>query len=188
MPEIELSRVQYFGDDLQRLDDPRSGPVDVLIAVDDRGAARLHGAEPLPARIAGEQLGVLASSSASSTARSRAKPQGLIMIASGSAASRSSHSNRSEGPRGAPITGAPPASSTCSIVQCPAVMNGSAHSITAMDARGSPAARSATESMRRHSAATSAAARSGTPSASPTLPMSSRISVSAFGASGTSSA
>ncbi|HEY6327221.1 MAG TPA: hypothetical protein VIW73_11985 [Candidatus Cybelea sp.] len=73
--------------------------------------------------------------SSAATARlvlSRSNPHGATITACGSAAAIASHSRRCEFAPGCAKIGAPPASSTSSGIQCPALIGGSVHSSTSV--------------------------------------------------------
>jgi hypothetical protein len=156
-----------LGDDLERLEEPGSGPVEILVGFSEIDAAGPDGAQPVP-------TGPLCEEPDLALDALERKPQGKTRRTSGSAAE--SPPTRSIGcaPE-TPRTSVPPATAMSSGIQLPAVMSGESHSIVAT--RGRAARPPATDRSHPGEAQGRDEARSlfRSPEAPPRAPMSRNI-------------
>ena len=165
--------VQQFLEELHTFDHPGPGTGEVRIGID--------GDDPPEAR----RLGRARRPGACATAPSRSNPHGMKTVMSTSAARISSQVSRRDRAPATARTGTPPAASTWSGTQCPALNGGSCHSRTSTRGRRRPRTRSRTASTRARKPSMSASALALVPVTAPTVPMHSITSSSRPGSSET---
>ena len=134
---VRRRTVQQFLEELHTLDHPGTGTGEVRVGVD--------GDDPAEARRLGDGPGARA---ACATAPSRSNPHGMKIVMSTSAPAISSQVRRRDRAPATARTGTPPAASTWSGTQCPALNGGSCHSRTSTRGRRRPRTRCRTASTR----------------------------------------